>query len=135
MSFAQILQEAHSGVRWLVVLGTVVALVWMLLGIIQSKAYDAQAKRVMMIFTRLIEIQWLLGLILFITVGIRDGFSVGFRWEHLAIMTIAVAVPHMTAMFKKRPDAVQYRAGLALVLVTLALVFIGVSRLPQGWLG
>lgn len=126
------LYNLHSGVRWLVVLATIIALIYLLLGVVQRRPYDQLARRIMIAFSGLITLQWVIGLILFIVLG---GFDVGYRWEHAVTMTLAVAASHMHNMFKNRPDTVRYRSTLILVLVTLALVYIGVARLPQGWMG
>jgi len=120
----------HSGVRWLVVLVTIVALVKLVLGLAQKQVYDQLTQRLMQAFAGLLSLQWLLGIILFLALG---AFDVGYRWEHALTMTIAVAVSHMHRRWKNAPDAIRYRNSLIIVIVVLALVFIGVARLPQGW--
>ncbi len=130
MEFSQILFQAHSGVRWLVVLMTLVALVWMLVGLLQQRAYDQTARRVMLAFSIVVSLQWLLGVILFVVQG---DFSSGYRWEHAITLTIAVAVSHLHNRWKNAPDAVRYRNNLLIIVAVLVLVFIGVARLPQGW--
>jgi hypothetical protein len=132
MDLNTILFEAHSGVRWLVVLVTLIALAWMLVGLLQKRAFDPMARRVMLAFSGLISLQWVLGLVLFLVMG---GFDVGYRWEHLVTMTIAVGLAHMHNRWKNAADALRYRNNLILILVVLALVFVGVARLPQGWMG
>ncbi len=57
----------HSGVRWLVVLVTLIALVKLVLGLVQKQAYDTLTQRIMRAFSELTSIQWLLGIILFVT--------------------------------------------------------------------
>jgi hypothetical protein len=120
----------HSGVRWLVVLITLVALVKLILGLVQKQPYDTLTQRIMMAFSGIISLQWLIGIILFL---VMNSFSVGYRWEHAVTMTIAVAVSHMHRRWKDAPDAIRYRNSLIIVIVVLVLVFIGVARLPQGW--
>ncbi len=122
----------HSGVRWLVVLITILALLKLILGLVQKSAYDRLTYRLMIAFSGLITVQWVLGLILFLAL---NSFGVGYRWEHALTMTIAVAVSHMHMRWKKAPDAVRYRTSLLIVVAVLVLVYIGVARLPQGWGG
>lgn len=124
------LLQLHSGVRWLVVLVTIIALIKLILGLVQKSAYDTLTQRLMMAFSMLISVQWLIGIILFL---VMNSFSVGYRWEHAVTMTIAVAVANMHRRWKAAPDATRYRSSLIIVVVVLALVFIGVARLPQGW--
>jgi hypothetical protein len=119
----------HSGVRWLVVLVTIIALVKLILGIVQKSSYDQLAKRLMIAFSGLITIQWALGLILLLVLGV---FNSGAIWGHAGTMTVAVAVSHMHNRWKRADDATRYQRGLMIVVAVLALVIIGVA-LVGGW--
>lgn len=131
MDLGTILREAHSGVRWLVVLATLVALVVVLIGWLQSRDYEAFARRFMTVFSSLVGLQWALGLILIIVLGQFTSYQI----EHAVTMTLAVVAAHLYLPFKRRPDSTRYVASLAVILVTLAIVYVGVARLPQGWAG
>ncbi|MEQ8673123.1 MAG: hypothetical protein RLP44_07035 [Aggregatilineales bacterium] len=124
--------QAHSGIRWLVVLMTIVAFIYLLWGMLQSRPYDKRTHQVMVVWSSLVGVQWLIGIILFLVLG---AFDVGYRWEHFVTMTIALTVAHLYMPFKSRPDALRYRAGLAVIIGVMILVFVGVARLPQGWTG
>ncbi len=130
MNLNTILLQTHSGVRWLVVLATVIALVWMLVGLLQQRSYDTTAKRMMLVFSGLITLQWVIGIVLFLVSG---GFDVGYRWIHAGIMTIAVAVSHMHQRWKNAPDSLRFRNSLLIIILVLVLVAIGIQVLPQGW--
>ena len=119
----------HSGVRWLVVLITVAALVKLVLGIVQKQPYDKLTQRMMTAFSGLTSLQWLLGIILMIVLGT---FSSGQIWSHAGTMTIAVAVSHLHNRWKKAEDPVRYRMSLLVVLAVLVLVVVGVA-LVNGW--
>lgn len=123
--------HAHSGVRWLVVGITVVAFVWLLIGLFKGRAYDKTTHRIMTAFSSLIGAQWLLGIILFL---VMDGsMSLSHRWEHAGTMTLALLVAHLHMPFKRRPDSLRYKVGLGVIIAVLVIVYIGVARLPQGW--
>lgn len=124
--------QTHSGVRWLVVMMTIIAFLYLLWGMLQSRPYDKRTHQVMVVWSSLIGLQWIIGIILFILLG---AFDVGYRWEHAATMTIALGIAHMYMPFKSRPDSLRYRAGLAVIALTMVVIFIGVARLPQGWTG
>jgi uncharacterized membrane protein len=126
-----ILYQAHSGLRWLVVLGAVVAFVVLLVGMLQQRPYTKATHRAMVVFSSLVGLQWALGLILIFTLGTYTGY----QWEHAATMTVALIAAHVYTRFKTRPDMVRYQVGLATIVGTALIVFIGVARLPQGWLG
>lgn len=128
MSVQQILFYAHSGVRWLVIVATLVALVALIVGMAQKRPYAGFAKRFMTIFTRSVEVQWLLGLIVLIAMGVPEG--AGFRWGHTIIMTLAVVAAHLDMPFRRQPDQRRYLAGIGVIIVTLVLVIIGVAALP-----
>ena len=119
----------HSGVRWLVVLITVVALIKLILGIVQKQSYDKLTQRILMAFSGLVTLQWLIGIILLIAMG---AFSSGQIWSHAGTMTIAVAVSHLHNRWKKAEDPVRYRMSLLVVIAVLVLVVVGVS-LVNGW--
>lgn len=127
-----LLFNAHSGARWVVVLVTILALVKLIIGLVQQPTYGAVTRRLMLAFSGIVTVQWVLGLILFLALG---AFDLGYRWEHAVTMTIAVAISHLHNRWKNAPDALRYRNSLIIVVIVLMLVFIGVARLPQGWLG
>lgn len=124
--------QTHSGVRWLVVLMTVVAFGWLLWGMTQARPYDQNTHRVVAIWSGLIGLQWLLGILLFLVLG---QFDVRYRWEHAFVMTLALAAAHAYVPLKKRDETLRYRGGLASIIVVMALVYAGVALLPQGWTG
>lgn len=120
----------HSAVRWLVVIITVALLVKLIIGLATGGAFDSLARGLTRAFSISIGVQWLIGVVLFLVFG---SFDVRYRWEHAIIMTIAVALSGMTARWKDAPDAQRYRMTLLIVVIVLALVFVGVALLPQGW--
>ncbi|MEO8607052.1 MAG: hypothetical protein ABI690_04190 [Chloroflexota bacterium] len=82
-----------------------------------------------MAFSGLITIQWVLGLILLLVLGV---FNSGAIWGHTGIMTVAVAVSHMYNRWKNADDATRYQRGLMIIVAVLVLVIIGVA-LVGGW--
>jgi hypothetical protein len=84
----------------------------------------------MLIFAVLMTVQWLIGVVFFAVLG---GFDVRFRWEHALVMTVAVALAHMPNRWKRADARTRYRSGLLILLGVLALVYVGVALLPQGW--
>ena len=124
------IRETHSGLRWLVMLSTLIALVWLSFGLVRKRAYDKRTHQVMVVFSSLIGLQWIIGIVFLIVLGV---FDEGYIWEHLTTMTIALAVAHMYLPFKRRPDKLRYQVGLAVLVGVAVLVFIGVARLPVGW--
>jgi hypothetical protein len=120
----------HSGVRWLVVLLTLVAFIWLTYGMATRKPFDKRTQVIVSVWSGFVGLQWILGILVFLVLG---GFDLGYRWEHATIMTIALGVAHAYVPLKKRADNVRYQGIMASIMVVMILVFIGVSRLPQGW--
>jgi len=132
-SLIPIIRYLHSIVRWVVVVITIVALLKLVAGVVQGGAFDALTQRLMMAFAMGITLQWVVGLVLLLSMGSLTGFGVRHFWEHAGLMTVAVALAHMHNRWKAAPAATRYRASLAIVVVVLLLVFAGVALLPQGW--
>lgn len=125
------LQTIHGHTRWLVVGAVVIAAVWMLYGALSKRSYDRTAYRIMTAFSSIIGLQWALGLIVFIMVGLQGGF----RWEHALTNTIALAVAHGHFSMKKQvsdssPQPKLYWRALLIIGLTMAIIFVGVARLP-----
>jgi hypothetical protein len=78
----------------------------------------------------LIDLNFLLGLILLISLG----FDSRTRLEHAGTMFSAVLIAHSNAAWRKSEDSTKlFRNNLILVIVVLVLVFIGVSLLIPGF--
>ncbi|MBL8156632.1 MAG: hypothetical protein JNM70_20815 [Anaerolineae bacterium] len=130
-----ILRHTHSLVRWLVVLTTIVAIVKLAMGYFNGGAYDALTRRIMVIFSGVVTLQWVIGLIFLIAYGSVVGFGLRHFWEHLLVMTLALGLSHMhnSKRWRGLADRLRYRNSLLLVLGVLLLVIVGVALLPQGW--
>ncbi len=132
-----ILLTLHSLVRWAIVLVALAAVIKFALGLAQKRPYDRAAGGLAAAFSGLMDTQALLGILFFVINGaaIEGGFAIRQRWEHLAVMLIAVVVGHLPAMWKKLDDQKRYRNGLIAILAALLLIFIGVSTLSGNrWL-
>lgn len=129
MDFNQILFYAHSGIRWVVVLLTLLALVWLVRALLQKRSYDALTERIMRFFSIGVAAQWALGIILFVVLG---GFDVRQRWEHAFMMTLALVAAHGHYMLKKRPERVRIIGGIISILLVLTFVVLGIIVLPGG---
>ena len=125
---ANFLLQAHSGVRWLVVVMTVVAFGWLLFRYLQNQSYDKRTHIIMASWAGLVGLQWILGIVLMLVLGTFTGM----QWSHAGTMTIALAVAHAYVPLKKRPDKVRFTGGLASIIAVMVLVFVGV-QLVNGW--
>ena len=127
-----ILLSLHSINRWLVTLAAIALIVRLVIGLVKKQPFDKSATSLTSAFTGLMDVQMLLGLLYFVLDGLaKTGFPF-YRWEHVVIMFLAVVVAHLTAMWKKKDDAVRTRNTLITIAVSLVLVFIGIAPIG-GW--
>ena len=115
----------HSGLRWLLIAVTVIALIVTLRSF---RSGGGVLNRIaMLLFRILITLQWLVGLLVLV---VQSPFSLaGHRIEHAATMTVAMALTHIFGGRRASRPLV----SLILIVVVLALVVLSISRLPQGW--
>lgn len=125
------LTTIHGEMRWLVVLAAVVVIVKFLMGWLGKRQYASLDQKLLLVFTILLDINVLLGLIILFFGG---GFS-GPRLEHATTMILAVIAAHMTAMWKRSTnDSLKFRNQLLMVVLAVILVIFGVIRLRGGFM-
>lgn len=127
-----ILLIAHSGIRWLVFLIAVIAIVKFLIGWLRGSQFKGMDRGLMAGFNGLMDLQITLGLILLLWSGFAGlGFPF-LRILHGLIMIAAAAVAHMSARWKNADDMTRFRNNLFVIVGSLILVLIGISILPGG---
>ncbi|NJN84741.1 MAG: cytochrome B [Caldilineaceae bacterium] len=131
---SNILFQAHSGWRYVVIIVAVLVLIKYLIGWLGNRQWSSIDQKLGMAFPIVIDIQWTLGLVLWLT-----GLSTWFMgrnvtsWEHLVTMTLALIVAHVGwARVKKTDDAAtKFRTGFLFFLVASLLVGLGVMRITS----
>jgi len=124
------IQTVHSLNRWLIVAVGLITMVKFLIGWIGKKSYEDTDRRLMTIYTVLLDIQLLLGIVLLIGLGL-----INYRIEHAVTMIIAVVLAHLSRIWRDKDDNVQFRNNFIVIIVGLLLIVAGVFVLPQGWFG
>lgn len=128
----EILLTIHSIVRWLVVVVGVIAFIKFLLGWLRKTSFQPMDRGLMSGFVGLIDLQLLLGLILFIW-GWVDVGLVRYRAEHAFTMILAVVLAHLSRRWRNADDTTKFRSYALIILGIFILVFAGIAVLPQGW--
>ena len=125
------LYQAHSGLRYLVLLAA--------LGVVVSLAYalamgrmDRSARVLPIAFTALLDLQVLLGIGLVIG-GVFPDAAVG----HLVMMVLALVATHGSSVMAKRANTERREMIIRLVGIVLALLLIagGIMALGRSVLG
>lgn len=121
----------HGEMRWLVALMAALVVVKFLIGWLGRRNYTSLDRTLLTVYTILLDINVLLGLIILFFGG---GFT-GPRLEHATTMILAVIAAHMTALWRRSTDdTVKFRNQLLLVALSLILVLFGVIRLRGGFM-
>lgn len=123
----------HSVLRWAIVAVAVVAIVKFFIGWRRGSEFGKMDRGLTAGFSGLMDLQVLLGFIYFFWNGFAGGGFPSYRIEHLVTMLVAAVVAHLPARWKSLDDPTRFRRALYVVLGVLAIVFVGVGRLPGGW--
>lgn len=129
MNFTDILFYAHSGLRWLVVVAALLALLVNLYTLLSRRiADDGLVRDTMRLWTISLDVQWLLGLILILVMGVFTRPQL----EHAFANTLAVVVAHAYMAFRKRPNQTRLIANAATIGIALLIIVIAVATVG-GW--
>jgi uncharacterized membrane protein YphA (DoxX/SURF4 family) len=115
----------HSLLRWLILIVALAAIVKHVIGLVQSQPYDKVSSVLMAVFSGMMDLQMLLGII-FITTGLTPMY----RIEHAVTMILAVVAAHLPAAWKKKEDRIRYRNGLLALVGVIILIVLGIAVLP-----
>lgn len=131
-----LLFKAHSGLRYLVLLMGLVAVVYFVYGLATRAPVDKKVRILGSSFAGMLDTQVLLGLVLI-------GAGWPFRpmlWGHLSLMLLAAVLAHVLLVVnRKRPQPgfllPLIAVGGALVLILLGILSIGRGPLSSTTLG
>jgi hypothetical protein len=127
-----ILLMAHSGIRWLILLVAVVAIIKYLIGWLQRGQFKSMDRGLMAGFSGLMDLQVTLGIVLLLWSGFAGAGFPFFRIAHALVMFAAAIVAHLSRRWKDADDATRFRNNLFLIVGCLILILIGISILPGG---
>jgi hypothetical protein len=119
--------QAHSGLRYLVLLAGLVALAYFVSGLAMKRPVDKGVRVLGSIFTGLLDLQVVLGLIM-VAMGRFYPQLIG----HLAMMLLAAAVTHVLLVVNRKRPSPGYVLPLVAVLVALALIAGGIMAIGRG---
>ena len=124
---------AHSGWRYLVILILVVTIAKMLIGMVSNGRWGGLDQWLNRLTPIVVDIQFLLGLILWILQQRWTGADPLASWEHPVTMIIASALTHATSTrVKNAPtDAAKFQAGTIGYLIAGLVVALGVARITR----
>ena len=124
---------AHSGWRYIVLLLFVVTIVKMLIGL-ASKGRWGGLDEALNRFTPIsMDIQFLLGLILWVMQQRWNGIDATASWEHPVTLLIATALTHVTSSrVKKAPtDAAKFQTATIGYIIAGIILALGIARITE----
>ena len=102
---------AHSGIRYLVFLAAFAALAYLLAGMVRGIEFDKLARILTAAYTGLLDLQVLLGIILWLLIS-----SYPALLGHVVMMLGAATAAHMGSILNKRRETPSWGVALAGVL-------------------
>ena len=113
----QMLFYAHSGTRYLVLLAGVVTLAYLITAL--RRPLDGRGRMLTAIYTGLLDLQVLLGLVLMMTIPFYPAL-----YGHILMMLLASVAIHVTSVTNKRRLEAEASTGLALAGVVISLLLV-----------
>ena len=122
----------HSVLRWIIIAAAALAIFKFALGWATGASFKGMDRGLASGFSGLMDAQVLLGLVHFAWSGLAGAGFPGYRWEHAVTMIVAAALGHVPSRLKALGDKQRFLYSLIAILGALALVYVGVLRLPGG---
>jgi hypothetical protein len=129
------LLQAHSGWRYIIILILVLALLKLLIGLVAKQRWSRLDQILGAATPIVIDIQWLLGILLWIVEQRWTGADPMRSWEHPFIMTLALIAAHIGWSRAKRAptDSAKFQSAFVGFLIAALLIGVGVARIT-GWM-
>ncbi|HEU0052386.1 MAG TPA: hypothetical protein VFQ39_04380 [Longimicrobium sp.] len=121
--------HAHSGLRFLVLLAAVAAIVVLASGLISGRPYGRPARIATAVFTGLLDLQILLGIGM-----VAMGRFYPSLLGHITLMVLAAILAHaLSVAGRKAPDAKRgHSLALIGVVSALVLIVLGIGAIGRG---
>ncbi len=125
--------QAHSGWRYIVILVLVLTLAKVLIGLVSKGRWGTFDEWLNRLSPIAIDIQFVLGIILWIVDQRWSGADPLASWEHPVTMLIASALAHATSTrVKKAPtDASKFQTATLGYLIAGVVLALGVARITR----
>jgi hypothetical protein len=121
---------AHSGIRYLVLLAAIAAVVYLIYGMATRRDFDKLAGALTGAYVGLMDLQVLIGILLYLLIP-----SYPALLGHVVMMLAAVSVAHVASIMNKRREAKSYGVALAGVALSLLLIVGGIMAIGRPLFG
>jgi len=124
--------NAHSGLRYLVMIAGLFVIGYAVYGMATGRPYDKRMRVASAVFTGLVDLTALLGIASLLSGTFYPALS-----GHITMMVLAVIVAHViSAVMKRRPEEERtYAPHLVGTLVVLGLIAAGITAIGRPLVG
>ena len=133
MDLYTILFKAHSGLRYLVLLVFVTTLVKLLMTWLGKGQFGKADNGLTRATIGLLDLQFLLGLSLLLYLILNSLDLATYHYEHAGTNLVAIILAHIGGKGKDKPGPIRARNTFLFFLAAAVLIFVAITRLPQGW--
>lgn len=137
-SLSQGLSGAHALWRYVVIVSAFVAIGNMLVGTLENRTWKTADHRIGRFFVLALDLEVLLGVVLWLLQGRWDGADALRSWRHPGLMLVAQVVVHYGMWRAYRIPSDRGRFGLLTMYFTMAgiVIVVGVLQIQGGvWNG
>jgi len=127
------LLEFHSIFRWVVILVALAALVLSILAATGSRPWDAIADRASLAFTIAMDVQFLIGALLWVSEQRWSSGDTFLTWGHPLLMFGAVAVAHVGRARAEKAPSDRVRGQQTAIFFGLSLLVVLVAIPLYAW--
>lgn len=120
----QFLFGIHTYIAWLILLVGLVLIVKFAVGTARQSAFGRVDRILAVIYTGLLDLQALLGIVLFL-LRLNSGLAIP-AVLHATVALASVVVAHFNARWRNQPDAVRFRNGLLVLGGSYVLILVGI---------
>ena len=124
--------EVHSIFRWVVLLTAVVAGAFAILAAAGARPWDAIAERLSFLFPLAMDIQVLIGLVVWIF-GAAWAGDTFLAWIHPALMLVAVGLAHVGRARSERAEGSKAKGLQAAIFFDLSLLVVLLAIPVASW--
>jgi hypothetical protein len=126
----KILYATHWLTAWLVLVMGMYVLIRFVRGHINNSTFTQVDARMISRFSRLLDIQALLGFSFFLWGGIQGAGFPMQRIIHGILMLIAVMLPHFSTRWRDADDSTRFLNIVYLLLASFLIMLLGLSVVP-----
>jgi hypothetical protein len=121
---------AHWSIPWLILVIGLYAIVKFVRGYMNEDTFTDRDRRLVSVFSGLLDLQGLIGLIYFFWTGFTTDTFPAYRIFHAITMLAAAIIPHFSPIWRDEKDATRFINNFYLLLASFLLMLVGISFIP-----